>query len=1838
MKKILSLCLVFVLIVTGLGIQNVYATDASDIKIAQESNVDVVLSVGNSSLDINNFNQDLRAALIAKGVPDERINISSIQSATSSTDTQSASDIVNGWLARPIGVSTTVANKDTDYAAKYAVDGVNNWIASTATSGRPAAVYFDPNGYNIRNATIEYTWGITNTAASFAHGEAGFIFRMDESRDNFYTYTLDNHAACGNLQGFGSDGTAAEAILKFNNGSNNPSTKSALAAQINGTNMYASNTLANPAALKLNDFAVYAQGRKEYVKIELNGNNIKVYRRKNNNSGTDVNALDKQDPYALIFDWTDTDNPLMTGTIGFYVWDQSGAYFSDITISTESTRGFAEIIRQPQWRSNAEHFVVNLEDNLVSDFEDQVKLGEILSRMGNEDINYLGWGTSTNQTQAENFIDKNNNKGMFTLNSDYEQSISDMADYIYNVYFASKVSDVVYVDIDKPQELTVTPNEEKYNTTDENWPNGKWRIEHNPNYYDQSEGLAVFDGQYLDDLDVTFTKPGEYEVYYKDVLVKTVRAHRKPFALFNATIDGSRNVTITDLSYDLDHMADGDKGIASKNYEYKETTSTAWTAFDPSSATLTLEDNKDYIVRLIVQDNEGQNSSYYNRYLSTNASVASVKAVPEFYMDKDIVSRVPGTVNITNTSYSPTGALTNTEWTVLKNNTVLYTNTTPKSNFSDLTAGTYKIRLRVQNAAGWSDYFIRTIQVIEDSTQPSVVFTPSNSYVTQGTDLVLTFSDAGGSGLSYQQAVLTQSNVAPGNYGGKGNTDVRKLSMTTTGEYYVHYKAEDNSGNLLTGVYGPINVVTHPDWIALGEALDNLEIGYQTGDSASSVTQNVVLPLTGTNDASVTWSSGTTLTIDNNGNVFRPIPADGNKTVVMTATLKKGIATTTKVFNLNVISQVATDEEAVIADKAHLQIGYASGDSENNVTQDVTLPTTASNGSTVSWSSSVLGAITNGGVVTRPAYNAPDTVVTLTATITKGVYTETRVYDVIVKKSAITDTQAVADDKASLDVLYAAGDYAANVTRNIGLVTTLANGSSVAWTSDDLVSIATDGTVTRPIFADGDKTVTLEATITKGAVSDTKQFILTVKSELNAAAADPDADAVAADESLLDIIYASGDNASNITQNITLVSGLGNGTTITWASSDAAIDSNGLITRPANGAGDTTVTLTATITKNLASLQKVFNNQIVKELPAALPDGTADVATDKVALAIGYAVGDDETHVTQNVVLPLTGASGTVVTWNSDKPVVIDLKGNVFRPSQLVGDETVLLTATISKNGASDTQTFTLLVKQYGGGEESDIVIDKTNLLIQYGTGDEDTNVTKDIVLPETGNKGSTVVWTSSDTDVIALDGKITRPEYGQEDKWVTLTATITLGGETDTKVFKVLVKAKSQVIRTRDDEPELTKPTESGTIIIVNGKQEVAGKESETTLNGKKSTFVEVTPDVILKKIEDEIKANTKDTNGGNTVEVPIKSTNPDNVKVALTGDVVKKMEDNTFNLLINSQNIDYVIPAKEINIMKIADVMGVTESSLRSIEIEIYMDKVESAVNDKIAADAQKQGYELMLHPVDFKVIAKTTTTNGAQNEVVIDQFSQYVERILAIPSNVDPSKITTGIVYNEDGVLSHIPTEVFKKDNQYFAKLSSLTNSSYSIIWNPIEVASVEHHWAKEAVNNMASRLVLTDIEGFKPDANVTRAEYASYIVKALGLYRTNADVSTLSKFTDISGKGYDENAIAIATQWSIINGYPDGTFRGDKSITREEAMAMYSKAMEISQLVIEGNNLVNYTDANKVANWAKPMVEKVVNAGVFNGRTKNSLVPNGTLTHAESLAAIQNLLIQSTLINK
>lgn len=159
-------------------------------------------------------------------------------------------------------------------------------------------------------------------------------------------------------------------------------------------------------------------------------------------------------------------------------------------------------------------------------------------------------------------------------------------------------------------------------------------------------------------------------------------------------------------------------------------------------------------------------------------------------------------------------------------------------------------------------------------------------------------------------------------------------------------------------------------------------------------------------------------------------------------------------------------------------------------------------------------------------------------------------------------------------------------------------------------------------------------------------------------------------------------NPNSIISNITLPTTGVNGSTITWESSDPyVISNNGEVMRPQYG--DKTVTLTATAVNSTFSATKQFEFTVLEQF-----DDQQKVDYDKEALVIT----EDLSKLIHNLSLPLTGASGSTITWGSSNTDVLTNAGIVKRPAVGQADGTAVLTATIRSGDVVLTRDFQITV------------------------------------------------------------------------------------------------------------------------------------------------------------------------------------------------------------------------------------------------------------------------------------------------------------------------------------------------------------------------------------------------------------------------------------------------------------------------------------------------------------------------------------------------------------------
>lgn len=418
---------------------------------------------------------------------------------------------------------------------------------------------------------------------------------------------------------------------------------------------------------------------------------------------------------------------------------------------------------------------------------------------------------------------------------------------------------------------------------------------------------------------------------------------------------------------------------------------------------------------------------------------------------------------------------------------------------------------------------------------------------------------------------------------------------------------------------------------------------------------------------------------------------------------------------------------------------------------------------------------------------------------------------------------------------------------------------------------------------------------------------------------------------------------------------------------------------------------------------------------------------------------------------------------------------------------------------------------------------------------------------------------------------------------------------------------------------------TPPGASVIVDGVKQEVGTAKTSSENGQSKTEV----------IFDSAKLDKILGSAENGATVLLSVTGGSNIASGvLTGQMVKDMEKKDAILEVKTNTAAYTLPASQVNIDAVSSQLGASVT-LSDIKVEISIAEPSDAAIRVVENAANDAGFTIMVPAVDFKI----SCTYGGQT-VDVSSFNSYVERTVAIPDGVDPNKITTGVVVDPDGTIHHVPTRITVIDGKYYAVINSLTNSTYTVIWHSVEFADVADHWAKDFINDMGSRMIVTGVKSgaYQPDRDMTRAEFATIVVRALGLRQGVGD----NKFTDVSASDWYCGYVETAVSYGIIYGYADGTFGPNEKITREQAMTMIARAMALTGLESslpdsEINSLLSrFTDSVLASDYAKTGIAACLKNSIVTGKTGTTVAPKDYITRAEVAVIIERMLTKSQLI--
>jgi len=220
----------------------------------------------------------------------------------------------------------------------------------------------------------------------------------------------------------------------------------------------------------------------------------------------------------------------------------------------------------------------------------------------------------------------------------------------------------------------------------------------------------------------------------------------------------------------------------------------------------------------------------------------------------------------------------------------------------------------------------------------------------------------------------------------------------------------------------------------------------------------------------------------------------------------------------------------------------------------------------------------------------------------------------------------------------------------------------------------------------------------------------------------------------------------------------------------------------------------------------------------------------------------------------------------------------------------------------------------------------------------------------------------------------------------------------------------------------------------------------------------------------------------------------------------------------------------------------------------------------------------------------------------------------------AKVDDSGKVTGVTPGKTTIT------VTTEDGGYFKQSVVTVTETNDLPASDISLSDISGHWAKQNIIQAVGKGIVKGYPDgtFKPDRTVTRAEFAVLLMNGLKPSGKGGGLT----FTDRETIGsWAVQEIAQCVELGIIKGYPDGTFRPNKTITHAEMITMVVRAGNLP--VVDGAG-TGYLDDAAIPYYARSSAATAELYGISSYIQDNRFKPNELSTRAESVTAILNML--------
>lgn len=359
------------------------------------------------------------------------------------------------------------------------------------------------------------------------------------------------------------------------------------------------------------------------------------------------------------------------------------------------------------------------------------------------------------------------------------------------------------------------------------------------------------------------------------------------------------------------------------------------------------------------------------------------------------------------------------------------------------------------------------------------------------------------------------------------------------------------------------------------------------------------------------------------------------------------------------------------------------------------------------------------------------------------------------------------------------------------------------------------------------------------------------------------------------------------------------------------------------------------------------------------------------------------------------------------------------------------------------------------------------------------------------------------------------------------------------------------------------------------------------------------------------ELEKTTTGTNVAveKKIVIDVAAKNVESVNVALPAELLTKVQDKGI------KTIEIATGDVKINIAP-DFAAGVKTSS----SIAFSVDKV--AVSTELKATMTDEQKDILAaNPTVYDLSAMLTASNGTETKLTNFDKSIKIKIKYTLKAGENKDSLTV-LFLGDDGKIQNMVGSY----NETSGEIEFITNhfSTYVVknfekSFNDVTAGA----WYKSQAKSLASKGIVEGIDenNFAPNANITRAEFLTMLVKANGSY----DETATADFTDVSKDAWYYTYVASAVKAGITSGIGDNKFGPSSLITREQMAVMIANALG-EKTVKNANSYLTANDTSDISDFAKNGMALCIKNSFIGGIGNNKLAPKSNATRGMAAVVV------------